>query len=266
MSSTSSTAAKSNEKPLSAKRICDALRAASFTELPELIVRYKCDSRVQVQRACDVAARRVLREQVERDRVSEMYRFERVLGGKGIILGVDEVGRGSIAGPLTVCAVALPAEPKIWGLNDSKQLTPARREELAAQIAEMAQAVGIAHIEPATIDALGMAACLRQAVAQAIAATGVEPDCVLLDGNRLGAHPKEKNVVKGDARIASIAAASIVAKVCRDELMCTYDLQYPGYHLAACKGYGSPDHIAAVRSKGLTPLHRRSFCEGILAG
>ena len=168
-----------------------------------------------------------------------MYDLQRELGGDGVVLGVDEVGRGAIAGPLTVCAVALPASPRIWGLNDSKQLTPARREALAAQIAEVATAIGIAHIEPASIDAVGMSSALRMAMANAIEDAGVNPDCVLIDGNPVHVHPREKTLVKGDARVACIAAASIVAKVTRDAMMVAYDAEYPEYHLAECKGYGS---------------------------
>ena len=189
-----------------------------------------------------------------------MYSLKLELGGPGVVVGVDEVGRGAIAGPLTVAAVCLPREPVVWGINDSKQLTPARREALAARIAEVAVAVGIAHVEPASIDAVGMAASLRLAMARAVADTGLDPDCVLIDGNPVHAHPAEKCLVKGDARIAAIAAASIVAKVTRDALMVALDEEYPGYHLAECKGYGSAEHIAAIREKGLSPIHRVSFC------
>ncbi len=108
-----------------------------------------------------------------------------------------------------MCAVALPDDPKVWGVNDSKQLTPRRREELAAKIREVATAIGICHIPPARIDEVGMARALREAMLGAIADAAVEPDCVLIDGNPLHIHPKEKTLVKGDARVACIAAASI---------------------------------------------------------
>ncbi|MGL5174397.1 MAG: ribonuclease HII, partial [Olsenella sp.] len=105
---------------------------------------------------------------------------------------------------------------------------------------------------------------LRMAMAGAIEDTGVEPDCVLIDGNPVHVHPKEKTLVKGDARVACIAAASIVAKVTRDALMVSYEDEYPGYHLAESKGYGSPEHIAAIREKGLSKIHRASFCGNFL--
>ena len=163
-----------------------------------------------------------------------------------------------------VCAVCLPVEPRVWGINDSKKLTPARRELLSVKIAEVATAIGFCHIAPADIDEMGMTRAIRAAVAGAVADTGLEPDCVLMDGNPLGAVPHERDVVKGDAKIACIAAASIMAKVTRDEMMVEYDAEYPEYHLAESKGYASPEHIEAIRKHGLCPLHRVSFCGNFL--
>ena len=178
--------------------------------------------------------------------------------------GCDEAGRGCLAGAVYAAAVILPTDFKNELLNDSKQLTPARREVLAAKIADAALAIGTCHIEPAVIDAVGMAQALRAAMSGAIKDAGVEPDCVLIDGNPMHVHPKERTLVKGDARIAAIAAASIVAKVTRDHLMVAYDDEYPEYHLAECKGYASAEHIAAIRAHGLTPIHRFSFCGNFL--
>ncbi len=247
-------------RPVTAREVAATLADAPLEEARALVERYADDPRKQVAAAVGAARRRIEREERERERVEGMYALQLELGGPGVVVGVDEVGRGAIAGPLTVAAVCLPREPIVWGINDSKQLTPARREALAARIAEVAVAVGIAHVEPASIDAVGMAASLRLAMARAVADTGLDPDCVLIDGNPVHAHPAEKCLVKGDARIAAIAAASIVAKVTRDALMVALDEEYPGYHLAECKGYGSAEHIAAIREKGLSPIHRVSFC------
>ncbi|MCR8908732.1 ribonuclease HII [Thermophilibacter sp. ET337] len=247
-------------RPVTAREVAATLADAPLEEARSLVERYADDPRKQVAAAVGAARRRIEREERERERVEGMYALQLELGGPGVVVGVDEVGRGAIAGPLTVAAVCLPREPVVWGINDSKQLTPARREALAARIAEVAVAVGIAHVEPASIDAVGMAASLRLAMARAVADTGLDPDCVLIDGNPVHAHPAEKCLVKGDARIAAIAAASIVAKVTRDALMVALDEEYPGYHLAECKGYGSAEHIAAIREKGLSPIHRVSFC------
>lgn len=247
-----------------AKEIAALLSDALAEEAHALIERYADDPRKQVQRAVASAQKRLERDEAEHARVRCMYELQRELGGDGVVLGVDEVGRGSIAGPLTVCAVALPNDPMIWGINDSKQLTPAKREVLAARIADVAVAIGTCHIEPSLIDAIGMAQALRAAMSGAVKDAGVEPDCVLIDGNPMHIHPKEKTLVKGDARIAAIAAASIVAKVTRDHLMVSYDEEYPEYHFAECKGYASAEHIAAIRAHGLTPIHRFSFCGNFL--
>lgn len=249
---------------LSALAVSNELAGAALDELPELLDRYRDDPRVQVQKALQRAERRRARELAEQERVDALYRAMQELGGEGVVVGVDEVGRGSVAGPLTVCAVCLPSAPHILGINDSKQLSPAKREILAAQIADAARAIGICHVPPQRIDEVGMARSLREAVAGAVSDTGLEPDCVLMDGNPLGAVSHEVDVVHGDARVACIAAASIVAKVTRDALMVELDAEYPGYHLAQSKGYASPEHIAAIRAHGLTPIHRVSFCGNFL--
>lgn len=249
---------------LSAAQVAAAFADATDAEVAALADRYACDPRRQVQQARERALRRVARDAAEHERVLAMYRTMRELGGDGVVVGVDEVGRGSVAGPLTVCAVALPPEPVIEGLNDSKKLTPARRQVLAARIAEVADAVGICHVSAADIDRIGMAQALRRAVAGAVADCGLTPDCVLMDGNPLHAVEHERDVVHGDATVACIAAASIVAKVTRDELMVELDEEYPGYHFAQSKGYASPEHIAAIKQRGLTDQHRVSFCGNFL--
>ena len=247
-----------------AREIVALLADAPADDVEKLAQRYAEDPRKQVRTAVQSAVKRARRELAERDRVRQLYAEQERLGGTGMVVGIDEVGRGAIAGPLTVCAVALPLEPMVWGLNDSKQLTPAKREAVAARVAEVATAIGLAHIEPAAIDAVGMGTALRMAMAQALQDCGVEPDVVLIDGNPVHVHPRERCVVKGDARIACISAASVVAKVTRDEMMVAYDADYPQYHLAQCKGYGSPEHIAAIREHGLSPIHRVSFCGSFL--
>ncbi len=240
------------------------LKGATFEQLPELLDHYCADPRSQVQKALETTRRRYEKEWCERERVEGMYGLMRELGGDGFVLGVDEVGRGPLAGPLTVAAVALPPTPYIWGIDDSKKLSPTRREELAEKILTVAPAVGIAHIEPKEIDACGMAASLRMAMRRAIEDAGIEPDAVLLDGVPMRVHPHETAVVHGDARVACIAAASIVAKVTRDAIMVAADELFPGYGFAQSKGYGSAEHIRAIKELGLSPYHRESFCRNIL--
>lgn len=245
---------------MNARDIANQIKGADFDEVEALLERYAEDPRAQVHHAVETARKKHEKERAERDRVLGMYQLQRELGGEGLVVGVDEVGRGAVAGPLTVAAVALPTTPVIWGINDSKQLTPQTREKLAVSIRTTALVVGICHIPPEDIDRYGMAASLRRAMAGAIEDTGVDPDCVLIDGNPVHVHPKEKTLVKGDARIACIAAASIVAKVTRDHIMVNYAQQYPEYGFDGNKGYGSAEHIAAIRSYGLSPIHRASFC------
>lgn len=198
----------------------------------------------------------------------------RELAPEGIVVGIDEVGRGALAGPLVVACVALPDEPQIVGLDDSKKLSPKRREELAAQIDELALGVGIARVEPEEIDACGMTASLRVAMVRALAACkgdlaarGNDDDIatVLIDGNPVHIHEGELCVVKGDGKIACIAAASIAAKVARDKLMCAYAQDYLAYGFESNKGYGSAAHIAALKEHGASSIHRRSFLGNILA-
>lgn len=253
------------DRSMSVARVRETLSAASFEQLPDLIEQFSDDPRAGVVSSVSSARRRLARLEKERQRVEHMYQKMHELGGNGVVLGVDEVGRGSVAGPLTVCAVALPASPILWGIDDSKRLSPAHREELAAQISQVALAIGFAHVPPQDIDACGMASSLRVAMVRAIADSGVEPDAVLIDGLPVHVHPREISVVHGDASVACIAAASIVAKVTRDALMVQADATYPGYHFAESKGYASAEHIAAIREKGLSQIHRATFCSNFLA-
>ena len=240
-----------------------ALQAATREEYEQMARALAADERKGVKQALAVALRRLDAEDAERERLEGMYAFQAQLAEGGVAVGLDEVGRGPVAGPLTVAAVVLPDEPRIEGLNDSKQISPENREAIAAQVKEIALAWSIQHIPPQDIDDHGMAASLRTAFAralQAVEAQGVHIDVVLLDGNAMRLDPRERNVVKGDAKCAAIAAASIIAKVERDALMCQYAETYPQYGFQNCKGYASAEHIAAIKEFGLTPVHRASFC------
>lgn len=228
------------------------------------------DTRKGVREAVEVARRRIEAEVAERERLASLYAYERELAaarGGRVIVGLDEVGRGPLAGPLAVGAVVLPEEPIVEGLNDSKQVKPEDRERIAAQVKAVAVAWTVEYVEACDIDACGMTASLITAFRRAVAhveAAGVHPDVVLLDGNPLRMDAREVNVVKGDCRCASIAAASLVAKVERDALMCRYAEQYPEYGFDSCKGYASPAHIEAIKRFGLTPIHRVSFCTSFM--
>ena len=238
------------------------------------------DARKGVATLLKQARARIEQEEREARRLSSLYDFDAMalanrLGtsrdgqrdAAGILVGLDEVGRGAVAGPLAVGAVVLSSDEPIAGLNDSKQLTPLQREEIAECVKERALAWAVQYVEPAFIDRNGMSQALRTAFAGAlgqIEAQGVVPDVVLVDGNPLNLDPREVNVVKGDAKSASIAAASIIAKVTRDALMCELSSTYPQYGFQDNKGYASEDHRQAIREQGLSPVHRASFCKGFM--
>jgi ribonuclease HII len=188
-------------------------------------------------------------------------RFERNARGQGWqrIAGIDEAGRGSLFGPVFAAAVILNPKRRIVGLDDSKKLSREKRETLAARIREHALAWCVAQADARRIDAWNIYQASRQAMAEAVEGLATQPDFLLVDAMHLDLLIEQKSLIKGDARSVSIAAASILAKVERDALMLILDLEYPQYGLGANKGYGTPDHLTALREHGPTPLHRFSF-------
>ncbi len=237
---------------------------AEFEVLERSLV---ADTRKGVRAALETARHRLAAVAAEQARLEGMYSFQRELAGGSVAVGLDEVGRGPLAGPLAVGAVVLPDSPRIAGLNDSKQVKPADRERIAEEIKRVALAWAVCYVEPADIDAHGMTASLTSAFKQALRTveeSGIEVGAVLLDGNPLHMDAREINVVKGDGKCASIAAASIVAKVERDALMCRFAEQYPEYGFEANKGYASAAHLEAIKQFGLSPIHRVSFCHAFV--
>lgn len=245
---------------MSVQQIVRFLHTVSFVDMPAVLTVLTADSRAGVQNACAHAQRGYDHEACERARVRAMYALQRSMAHGGAVIGVDEVGRGPLAGPLSVGAVVLNDEPCIWGLNDSKQLSSRTRSELAARIRKEARAVAVVHIPPAVIDEKGISCALKEAMRTAIEHIDIDPTAVLIDGNPVHVHPLEQTIVKGDCKIAAIAAASIVAKVERDAYMSSISDQYPQYHFAQNKGYGSSEHIHAIKTYGLSAIHRKSFC------
>ncbi len=238
------------------------LRAATGVALQRLIDELELDPRAGVEELVRKARAREARRIAENRRLGALYRLERELYAQGfvIVAGVDEVGRGAVAGPLTAGACVLPRSPRIVGVNDSKRLTPARRSELAEEIRSVAVCCSVAHVEAAEIDAMGVTAALRLAMTRALDGLGLSADHVVVDGRPVGIHRHETAVVKGDAKVAAIAAASILAKVERDALMVGYASHYPHYGFEINKGYGTLEHFEAISAHGLSLLHRRSFC------
>ncbi|MFV2001051.1 MAG: ribonuclease HII [Acidimicrobiia bacterium] len=180
--------------------------------------------------------------------------------GKKVVVGLDEVGKGAWAGPLTVGAVVIPGERRLYKVRDSKQLTPAEREAMAIRIKRWARAWAVGHASPAECDELGMSDAQRLATRRALADLGIEPDHALVDGkwNFVGT-VETTPIVKGDARSLSIAAASIVAKVTRDAIMRADSQAYPWYSFESNKGYPCHKHRAALRLLGPSTIHRRSW-------
>jgi len=190
------------------------------------------------------------------------YRYEGQAWRSGLtfVAGVDEAGRGPLAGPVVAAAVVIAPGRRVRGVADSKVLPPERRETLFALIHERAVAVGVGIVDHVTIDRINILEATRLAMEQALAALSVAPELIITDFVALRACPcPQRNLVDGDARCASVAAASIVAKVTRDRLMCQLDAQYPEYGFARHKGYATPEHVAAIDRHGLCPQHRRSF-------
>lgn len=255
---------------LSVREVRELIEGTDDCDLPVLAERLRADGRPGVRKAMESALRQAERRRAEWERLEGMYAYQDALArecGASLAVGLDEVGRGPLAGPLAVGAVVLPRTPLIARLDDSKRLAPAVREAVAQEVKETALAWAVAYVQPAEIDELGMAASLRRAFRSALAlveerVSGI--GLVLVDGNPLRIDGRERNVVKGDGKCASIAAASIVAKVERDALMERYGQLYPAYGFESNKGYGSAAHEQAIREFGLSPIHRRSFCTKFL--
>lgn len=198
----------------------------------------------------------------ENARLEQMLIIEKKLRERGIqhIAGVDEAGRGPLAGPVIAAAVILPPDTLIPGLNDSKALSEKRRTELFETIHNIALTIGTGKASPREIDKFNIRNATHHAMCEALAALSISPDRVLIDGNAIPGSPfPEQAVIGGDRKSLSIAAASVIAKVTRDRLMIDYHAQYPAYGFAGHKGYGSADHLAALQKHGPCPIHRRSF-------
>ena len=188
------------------------------------------------------------------------YERELIEGGCGYICGVDEVGRGPLAGPVVCAAVIMPLDDIIEGVDDSKKLSKKKRETLSGKILEKAIACRICRVEPQIIDEINILQATRLCMKNAVEGLSVKPDFVLTDGNMtLDIELPQRSIIKGDALSYTIGAASIVAKVYRDKIMEEYGELYPQYGFASNAGYGSAAHIAAIKEYGLTPVHRRSF-------
>ena len=238
----------------------------SEEEIRELIGLCRADSRSGVRSLAGLWERKLEALARERARLDGMRSFERQYAHLGPVCGIDEAGRGPLAGPVAAGAVILPENCEILGLNDSKKLSPARREELYDEILDKALAAGVGMAWPARIDEINILQADYEAMCEAIGKLAVMPAVLLNDAVTI---PQvtipQVAIIKGDAKSVSIAAASILAKVTRDRIMMEYDDLFPEYGFAKHKGYGTAEHIAAIRKYGPCPIHRRSFLKGILS-
>lgn len=198
--------------------------------------------------------------QKELDRLEQMAAFEKEYGHLGLICGVDEAGRGPLAGPVAAGAVILPTDCRILYLNDSKKLSEKRREALYLEIKEKAVAWSVGIASPGRIDEINILQATYEAMREAIRGLSPKPDVLLNDAVTIpGAEYTQVPIIKGDSKSLSIAAASILAKVTRDHMMAEYEEMFPGYGFAKHKGYGTAAHIQAIRQLGPCPIHRKTF-------
>lgn len=238
---------------------------AKEAEIPALLEKYSTDERSGVITVCNQYRNKTAALQKELERLAVMKQYENKYSDYQYICGIDEVGRGPFAGPVIACAVILPKDCDILYINDSKQLSEKKREELYDEIISKAVAFGIGSVPPNIIDEINILQATYEAMRKAISNLPIKPDILLNDAVTIpGVDIKQVPIVKGDAKSVSIAAASIVAKVTRDHLMVAYDKVFPGFDFANNKGYGSAKHIEAIKKLGLSPIHRRSFVKNFI--
>lgn len=219
------------------------------------------DSRAGVQKEIQKRKQAIQAEIDENFRLASMLSYEKELYNKGIsfIAGVDEVGRGPLAGPVVAAAVILPQNCKIKGLNDSKKIPKKKHEEIFQAVKEKALAIGIGVMDNHVIDQVNIYEATKLAMKEAIAQLQIKPEHLLIDAMKLDLPISQTSIVKGDANSLSIAAASIVAKVTRDKIMANYDQEFPGYDFSQNAGYGTAKHLEGIAKLGITPIHRTSF-------
>ena len=219
------------------------------------------DGRAGVQAAISKRKRDLQKQVDENLRLEKMLAYEKELYAQGIqlIAGVDEVGRGPLAGPVVAAAVILPENCKIPGLNDSKKIPKSKHQAIYQAVLDQALSVGIGVKDNRVIDQVNIYEATKLAMLEAIQELDQQPQHLLIDAMKLDLPISQTSIIKGDANSLSIAAASVVAKVTRDQMMAAYDQEYPGYDFGQNAGYGTTKHLEGLEKHGVTPIHRRSF-------
>lgn len=250
---------------LSIGAIKEKFEAADDAKLQLLYEEFSDDSRTGVINLIAKYKKKEILKQQELERLEVMRTYENQYRSHAYICGIDEVGRGPLAGPVVAGAVILPKDCEILYINDSKKLSEKKREELYVEIMEKAIATGIGIVSPARIDEINILQATYEAMRQAISKLSVQPDLLLNDAVTIPEVTiQQVPIIKGDAKSMSIAAASIIAKVTRDHLMEEYDAILPGYGFASNKGYGAAIHIEALKKLGPTPIHRTTFIKNFV--
>lgn len=241
----------------------DSLDSPVWAELAQ-------DVRAGVQAAIKKRQKELEKEAAEDARLEAMLFYEKALYENGVelIAGIDEVGRGPLAGPVVAAAVILPKGCKIRYLNDSKKIPKSKHEAIYNEIIEHAVAVGVGVKDAAVIDQVNIYEATKLAMLEALGQLSQEPEHLLIDAMKLDTSIPETSIIKGDANSLSIAAASIVAKVTRDKMMADYDKEFSGYGFAKNAGYGTAEHLEGLNKLGITPIHRKTFepIKSMLAG
>lgn len=245
--------------------IKERYKACKVEELPFFLSSIVGDDRTGVKKIAETARKAYQKYQAELERLQGMRAYEAQYESLGYVCGIDEVGRGPLAGPVVACAVILPKDCQILYLNDSKQLSGKKREELYDEIMEKAVAVGLGLVSHERIDEINILQATYEAMRMAIERLSVKPAVLLNDAVTIPqVEIKQVPIIKGDAKSVSIAAASIVAKVTRDRLMEQMEEVYPGYDFASNKGYGSQRHLEGIKKLGPCAIHRKSFIKNFL--
>jgi ribonuclease HII len=251
----------------SAKEVEKQIKTMDIASAAKLIPFLLKDERIGIQKLGESLSKKLDKHIKEKERVRNLWYYENEIfkSGATLIAGIDEAGRGPLAGPVVAAAVILPQNVFIEGVDDSKKLSESKRDSLYEVIKDKALGIGIGIIDNQTIDDINIFNATKLAMGYAIKNLNVSPDYLLIDAVRLtDIHINQQALIKGDSKSISIAAASIIAKVTRDRIICEYDKLYPQYGFRNHKGYGTKEHYEGIERYGITSIHRKTFLKGIV--